>query len=116
MILWHFSCDHARARILADDLTLRPMTADKLVWLTDDPEAGRLALGFIGKLNKCDRTRWRFAVSTEVAERWTTWAHRNKVPLLIRERLDGQTGARPSTWWVAEVPLFIHEVTDMRAR
>jgi hypothetical protein len=77
------------------------------VWLTDLAVADRLALGLTSLTLSCDRTAYRFEVAdvNEVAEPWVKWAHRHRIPSAVRDGLDGNPGAQPLRWWVAEQPV-----------
>lgn len=114
MKLFHYTCSHARVRIL-DDHHLHPLSTSyqQLIWLTDLPEPDVKGLGLTSFMLRCDRTAWRVIVDTEDAVRWTEWAHDHKVPLDIRLALDHIDGAMPLRWWVSEksIPIRVIEPT-----
>lgn len=119
MLLRHYSCSHARTRILKD-MTLRAtdQSYGHLIWLTDLERPDVLALGLTSFMLRCDRTEYRITVETDQAVPWTEWAHDNHVPLPIRLGLDGNPGAQPRRWWVStsEIPVLGIEPTFAKAK
>lgn len=108
MRLYHYTCSHSRAKILLDGI-LKPNERSyrRLLWLTDLEVPHVQGLGLTSFMLRCDRTEWRVTVNTEIAERWTEYAHRMRVEWPIRQVLDGVPGAQPLHWWVSEVDIPI---------
>lgn len=102
MRLYHYTCHHARAKILREGL-IKPneRSYGHLLWLTDLDKPDVLALGLTSFMLRCDRTAYRVGMETDIAVPWTQWAHDNKVPTVIRLVLDGNPGAQPLHWWVS---------------
>lgn len=108
MRLFHYTCSHARDKILLDGV-LKPNERSyrQLLWLTDLERPHVMGLGLTSFMLRCDRTEWRVSVDTEIAVRWTKYAHDTKVEWPIRQVLDGAQGAMPLHWWVSEVDIPI---------
>lgn len=111
MKLFHYTCSHARSKILLDGI-LKPNERGyrQLLWLTDLAVPSVQGLGLTSFMLRCDRTQWRVSVESEIATPWTKWAHDHKVEWQIREVLDGTPGAMPLHWWVSEVDIPIRVI------
>lgn len=112
--LYHYTCDHRRPRILADDRILRP-GADGYVWLTDLDWPVREALGLTSLTLDCDRTQHGFKVTTVLPGEnvFPWWAIRRFVSPEMRD-LEEAPGAMPRHWYVAVEPVKAVEF-DYRA-
>jgi hypothetical protein len=114
---YHYTCEHGYNGITTEgNWLLRPtlslVLGVPLVWLTDLAIPDRWGLGLSSVILNCDRTTWRFEVwdGFEAAEKWPAWAHRHRLSLDLRDRLEGEPGARPLRWWVAEQPVPVVSV------
>lgn len=102
--LWHFTCaDHGYAA-LGEGGWLRPNfhpLIPKLypvVWLTDDPEPKRDAVGLTSSMLSCDRMAYRYRVPS--TSRCLPWgAIRHLVAADVLQALE--SFGEPSTWWVS---------------
>lgn len=123
MTLWHFTCEHAYARIGETGL-LRPaadLQPDRLrhwwpgwyVWLSDLGYVDREALGLNRATGRsCDRTAYRYRVTDETkVKAWL--AARKAHPTRLRQQIEGP-GSRPAHWFVSADPVPV--VLDQRSR
>jgi hypothetical protein len=121
--LWHFTCEHAYARIgdtglLRPAVQLRPTRLGAwwpawYVWLSDLGYPDRVALGLAAvKAHSCDRTAYRYRVTDEtLVKAWV--AARKAHPTRLRLALEGP-GSRPAHWFVSTDPVPV--VLDQRSR
>lgn len=119
MRLYHYTCEHARNKIIIDWVLKPHAHAYKgLLWLTDLDQPDILGLGLTSFMLKCDRTAYRVTVETDLATPWTEWAHENKVQMIIRMGLDGNPGSKPLNWWVAteDIPVLGIEPTFSKTK
>jgi hypothetical protein len=105
--LWHFTCDHHAPSIVAVGALVPrrhpflPALAP-VVWLTEDPDPERAAVGLTMRHIDCDRLAHRFmAISTEHCQRWADVRYHGSRSVVH----DLERFARPETWWVATVPV-----------
>lgn len=114
--LHHYTCaDHGGPGIASSREiwpNRHPYLRTPLVWLTDLAEPDRWALGLTSAYLSCDRTAVRVSVAlrSEIVP-WHWWAHRERVPRVIRELLED--GAMPAHWWVCESPLSVLSMSDV---
>lgn len=110
-LLYHFTCAHGHAGVERDGFlaphahVLLPELGP-LVWLTEDPEPDRLAVGLSSTIITCDRMAHRYDVAPETVPDLTWWP-------FVRDRCapavvaDLERYGRPSTWWLARSPVLI---------
>lgn len=111
MRLIHYTCDHAAVKITLDRvLRPNPLSFRHLLWLSDLEEPSVLGLGLTSYMLRCDRTAWKVVVETDVAVKWTKWAHENRIDFANRLGLDGSPGAMPLRWWVSTSELPISSI------
>lgn len=111
-LLWHYTCDHNAASIVATGALvpnrhpLLPNVAP-LVWMTDDPDAGRWDLGLTGVMLDCDRMAHRFrVVDSSTCQRWTDLVSAAPHGVLS----DGgryllEHGREFTSWWISPLPV-----------
>lgn len=107
MRLWHFTCTHGFAG-LGEHGTLRPnphvLIPDlgPIIWLTDDPDPERDAVGLTSSMLACDRLQFRYRILG--ASRCVPWASARQLvpPAVLR---DLESFGKPETWWIARNPL-----------
>lgn len=105
MTLWHYTCDHGRAAILADSGTLRPnlRAPIPILWLTDLAAPERDALGLTSRILDCDRTEHRFRIDDPIdVLPWAALRLRYR-PTLVAG-LETAPGAQPEHWYVTLQP------------
>lgn len=117
-VLWHFTCDHGHDG-LGKAGTLRPnrhpLAPDlgPVVWLTDDPDPERDAVGLTSSVFlTCDRLQFRYRVLG--ASRCMPWS---AVRRLVSSSVlhDLESFGKPETWWISRKPLRA-VLDDDRAR
>lgn len=104
--LYHYTCEHGR-RGLGTRGMLRPnpqpvLGGRPLIWLTDQSEPEREALGLTSRMLACDRLQFRYRVEADRAQRYLDWAARVSLPFSWRAELEAIHGVRPETWFVLE--------------
>jgi hypothetical protein len=111
--LYHYTCDHAAARIggllipAVEQVTfahpyLTPLS--EFVWLTDLGAPDRDALGLTSNYLLCDRTRHRYRVTEGGHAIW--WMDLRRVLAWEWvEAVESAPGARPVHWWAAHDPV-----------
>jgi hypothetical protein len=113
--LWHYTCNHGRLGLgdaghlvtpaelgAGTDLPRWALELRHLIWATDLDHPWRDALGLTQTITGCDRTVWRYRITSPEAftwfpDAWPTWHN----PRLARELMMSD-GAMPRHWWVAE--------------
>lgn len=123
-VLYHWTCSDGKGGITTDGYirpNASPVLGATLLWLTDLKAVGaadRAVLGLTSHSLTCDRTEWRFAVATAGAgvEHWTTWAHRKRLRMEVRDLLEGAPGALPMRWWVSETAVKVDGYAAERIR
>lgn len=117
MRLWHFTCMHGFAGLGAHG-TLQPSphcfipALGPIVWLTEDPDPDRDAVGLTSTILDCDRLQFRYRVLS--ASRAIPWAAvRHLVPLDVLRDLE--SFGKPETWWISRAPIRA-VLDDDRAR
>lgn len=117
-VLYHYTCGHGLRGITADRALTpnpHPLLGHPLVWLTDLPTPDRHALGLTSDTLLCDRTEHRAdVIPGPDVQWWPHWAHKARIPGLIREILEGG-GGQPTHWWVASVNVSVLAVHPRRA-
>ena len=116
--LYHLTCRHRAAEIIADGLIVKPhpqpvfgiLAKGDLAWFTHVPNARNVALGLTSHTLMCDRTERRFRVlEPEKLFRW------NDIRAVLPQEgvlaLESAHGTRPEWWWVAQEPVTVEEVT-----
>lgn len=74
----------------------------RLIWLTDEAEPERDAVGLTSVMLSCDRMAYRYAVSW--APSLQSWRDvRSQITDDYREWLESY--GKPETWWVSSLPL-----------
>jgi hypothetical protein len=111
--LWHYTCEHSRAK-LGDVGELVPLArlaglddlppTSVFVWLTDLSVPIPAALGLTRLSLRCDRTEHRYRV-TDVAGVLPWVAVRRDTPPRWRYALESAPGAMPAHWYVSEGPV-----------
>ena len=108
--LWHFCCRHSARRIGRYGLLLphfQPVLKHRLIWLTTDREASRVALGLTSLTLMCDRMERLYEVTdASGCEAFNDWMERK----LDRQEVDGNEvqhwllgpDHRPDLWWLSE--------------
>lgn len=119
MRLWHFTCgDHGHARIGARGVlrpNLHPLirALGPIVWLTDDPDPTRDAVGLTSSMISCDRLQYRYrALGASVCTPWRAFRHRVSPAVLT----DLESFGEPDSWWVCFRPLRVVLDDDRASR
>jgi hypothetical protein len=111
-VLWHYTCLDGLVAILASGNVLRPnqhpFLPRPLVWLTDQADPDREALGLTSTVLSCDRLAAVVYVTDlhDVAW-WPDYRQQLRPRPRARDIRDLEHGRRPSSWWVSERPLPI---------
>src|SRR5947209_2997091 len=108
MILYHFTCAHG-AKAIGKRGHLRPnpnafFGVPAVVWLTDQAQPQRDAVGLTSVTLPCDRLAYRYRTENGPAVRWDDWK-RTHVPTRTIEVLESYAEDGPRHWWVSERPL-----------
>jgi hypothetical protein len=105
--LWHFTCEHGFAGLRQLGV-LRPNRhplapgLEPLIWLTDDPDPERDAVGLTSSHLTCDRLTYRYrALSASRCVPWSAVRHRVDKAVLA----DLESFGQPETWWISSEPL-----------
>ena len=110
MTLYHYTCAHGRKAIGRRGM-LRPnahpvLAGRRLLWLTDQDNPQRDALGLTSHILSCDRLAYRYRV--EVTARdvvpWDVW--KQSLSHTYISALEAVPGAEPSLWFVSETSLL----------
>lgn len=113
--LYHYTCEHSHLLLGDGEATLVPADLDAvapgrtpwtayLVWLTDMRVPVREALGLTSHTLTCDRTQYRYRVTSRGDIEW--WPHFARALLPSQRRLlEEEPGARPMHWWVSGSPV-----------
>lgn len=117
--LYHYTCGHGRQRIGSMGRLLPngiPGVIPALVWLTDQDQPDREALGLTSTFIACDRLEHRYAIhpadARDSAVRWLDSPARAGMPPAAVADLEH--GRDPELWYVAAVP--VRAVVDLGYR
>lgn len=122
MILYHYTCEHAAAKIVKNGQLVGwphrflPLIGP-IIWLTDLDQVARdekgldpLGLAPIQLKHKCDRLGWRVDVDIAEPIRWASWARRH--PAITKTQVTSvETNARGTLiahWYISleRVPIL----------
>lgn len=115
MRLYHFTSRRAAESIKADGFIateLHHVLGERLLWLTDDPNARPGALGLsqrpVGRhIRTANRMQVRFTVETDLAMRWPDV--REGFGQALAEMLESARWVQPDRWWVSFEPIYLNE-------
>jgi hypothetical protein len=109
-MMYHFTCDHGYAAILADNGMIRPNRhpmlpqAPPLIWLTDLEEPSADDVGLTSALVRCNRLAHRFKI--DEGQRAIPWLSSGVCHLANPRVVEAlHLLGRPDHWWIALHPL-----------
>jgi hypothetical protein len=115
--LWHFTCTHGwnglgLRGVARPNLHLMIPALGPVVWLTDDPDPERDAVGLTSSMLDCDRLQFRYrALGASKCVPWSSV--RSLVPPAVLRDLE--SFGKPESWWISREPLRV-VLDDDRAK